>query len=73
MADRLLEVAWVSLVAGVGITAIFSLVIHWAARSTEERRAGRDGAATRYVALSLIALALFFAAVLLALQIMLSK
>jgi hypothetical protein len=73
MADRLLEVVWVSLVAGVGITTIFALVIGWAARSTEERRLGRDRAAAGYVALSLFALALFFTGVVLGVRIMLSK
>jgi hypothetical protein len=71
--DRLLEVVWVSLVAGVGITTIFSLVIRWAARSTEERRAGHDAAAAGYVALSLVALAIFFTGVVLGVRIMLTK
>jgi hypothetical protein len=73
VAERLLQVVWVSLAAGVGVTTIFSLVIRWAARSTEERRGGRDRVAAGYVALSLVAFAVFLAGVVLGVEIMLSK
>ncbi len=46
------QVIWVSVVAGVGISALFSLVILGGARAGDARRAGRDGAALGYVALA---------------------
>ena len=39
------QVIWVSLLAGVGISALFSLVILGAARAGDARRAGRGGIA----------------------------
>jgi hypothetical protein len=71
--DQLLEVVWVSLVAGVGVTAVFSLVILGGARSEEARRAGRDGAAMAYAALTALAFAAFAAIVVVGVIIMLRK
>lgn len=72
-ADQLLEVVWVSLVAGVGVTIAFSLVILGGARSDEARRTGRAGAATVYAALAALAFAAFAAAVVIGVIIMLRK
>jgi hypothetical protein len=69
----LLEVVWVSLVAGVGITLTFSLVVLGGGRSAEARRTGRDRVAGGYVALATLAFVLFAAGVAYGVQIMLSK
>jgi hypothetical protein len=71
--SQLGEVVWVSLVAGVGITTIFALVIRWSASFEAARRDGRDGAATLYAGLSVLALLVFFAGVVLGVRIMLKK
>ena len=72
-AAGLLEVIWVSLVAGIGITTVFSLVVLGGARSAEARRGGRTRAATGYAVLAALAFALFALGVAFGVQIMLSK
>jgi MFS superfamily sulfate permease-like transporter len=72
-AGQLFEVVWVSLLAGVGVTAAFSLVVLGGARSSEARRAGNSGAATAYAALAITMFALFAAGVVFGVHIMLSK
>jgi hypothetical protein len=67
------QVVWVSLLAGVGISALFSFVILGAARAGEMRRAGRDGAAFTYAALAALAFALFAVGVVLGVQAMVNK
>jgi hypothetical protein len=67
------QVIWVSLLAGVGISALFSLVILGGTRATDARRAGRAGAATVYAGLALLAFLLFAGGVTLGVQAMLSK
>jgi hypothetical protein len=71
--SQLLEVVWVSLGAGVAITAIFSLIIRWSASFEAARRDGRDGAAALYAGLSVLGLALFAVGVVLGVRIMLKK
>jgi hypothetical protein len=71
--SELVEVVWVSLAAGIGVTLLFSVVVLGSAKSTECRRAGRDGAATVYAGLAFAAFAAFAAVVVLGVQIMLSK
>jgi hypothetical protein len=67
------QVVWVSLLAGVGISALFSFVILGAARAGEMRRGGRDGAALAYAALAALAFALFAVGVVLGVQAMVNK
>jgi hypothetical protein len=67
------QVVWVSLLAGVGISALFSFVILGAARADDARRNGRDGAALVYAGLGLLAFAVFAAGVVLGVQAMLEK
>ena len=62
------QVVWVSLLAGVGISALFSFVILGAARAGEMRRAGRGRPAFAYAALAALAFALFAAGVVLGVQ-----
>ena len=71
--SALLEVVWVSLVAGVGVTAMFSLVVLGSARSAEARRSGRAAAAWGYGSLATLALLVFAAGVIFGVQVMLSK
>jgi hypothetical protein len=70
---QLVEVIWVSVLAGVGITAAFSFVVLGTGRSAEARRAGRSGAAMAYGAFALLFLLVFAAAIVIGVQIMLSK
>ena len=67
------QVIWVSLAAGVGISALFSLVILAGARAGDARRAGQDGAAMAYAALGLVAFLLFAVGVVLGVQTMVTK
>jgi hypothetical protein len=69
----LIEVVWVSLVAGIGVTAMFSLVILASARATEHGRAGRGGTALGFAALAVLALCAFGAGIALGVQVMLQK
>jgi hypothetical protein len=52
------KVVWVSLVAGVGVTAVFSFAVLGAARASDSRRARRPRVAVAYTAFSLLCLAL---------------
>jgi len=70
---QIFEVIWVSLVAGVGITVAYSLVVFGTGRSAQARRHGRGGAAIAYGGLALAFFVVFAAAIVLAVQIMLSK
>jgi hypothetical protein len=46
--DALLQVIWVSLVAGVGVTAAWGFALLGATRSLESGRDGRTGGAVAY-------------------------
>jgi hypothetical protein len=72
-AGDILEVVWVSLFASVFVSVAFSFVVLGMARSAEAARSGRGTAAIAYAGLALIAFALFAAAVVIGVQIMLSK
>jgi hypothetical protein len=69
----LLQVVWVSLVAGVGISALFSLVILGAARAGDARRVGNGGAAVGYALVALLAFLAFAVGVVLGVQTMITK
>jgi hypothetical protein len=72
-AGDIFEVVWVSLLAAVVVSITFSLVVLGMARSTEAARGSRGTVAVAYAGLALIAFAAFAAAVVLGVQIMLSK
>ena len=72
-AGDILEVIWVSIVAGVLVTAAFSFVVLGSARSAEARRGGDGRGAILYGTLAAVAMLGFLALVAVALQIMLSK
>jgi hypothetical protein len=70
---KLFQAAWTSLVAAVGVTIVFSLLVVGAARSSEHGRAGRRAAAGAYGVLATIALAGCLAAVALGIIVMTTK
>jgi hypothetical protein len=67
------QVVWVSLVAGVGVSALFSFVIVGSAKASEARRTGRDRAALGYSALAVLAFAVFAVGVVFGVKVMLTK
>ena len=69
----LFQVVWVSLLAGVGISAFFSLVILGSAKAGDARRAGQGGAAAAYLALAVVAFVVFAVGVALGVQTMIEK
>jgi hypothetical protein len=71
--DSLLQVIWVSIVAGLGLTLVFSLAIASGARAGQARRSGAGAAAIAwYVCTGLCGL-LCGAAVVIGVLVMLSK
>jgi hypothetical protein len=69
----LLEVVWVSLLAGVVVSVLFSFVVLFAARSLESQRSGAGGAAMAYGTLALVFMAAFGVVVGYGVHIMLTK
>ncbi|HZB76973.1 MAG TPA: hypothetical protein VE526_12160 [Solirubrobacteraceae bacterium] len=67
------QVIWVSFVAGVAVSTLFSLVILAGARASEARRGGRDGAAAAFAVLAGLAFVLFAGGVVVGVQVMLTK
>jgi hypothetical protein len=67
------QVIWVSALEGVGISALFSLVILGGSRAGDARRAGQGGAAAAFAALAVVAFLLFAAGVVLGVQVMVTK
>jgi hypothetical protein len=53
----LLQLVYVSLIAGVGICVVYAIAVVGITRSHEHRRAGRRGASALYAALATVALA----------------
>jgi hypothetical protein len=70
---QLFEVIWVSLVAGIGITAAYSFVVLGTGRSAEARRSGQTGAAIAYGLLAAVFLILVAGSFVFAIKIMLTK
>jgi hypothetical protein len=71
--DKLLEVVWVSMLAGIGVTGVYSLIIYGGSRAAEARRAGAGGAATLYGALAVAAVLVFAGGLIFGVAIILSK
>jgi hypothetical protein len=69
----LFTVLWSSLLAGVGVTVLFSFVILGWSRAAEARRDGRGGEATAFMSLAVMALLVFVASVAFGVTIMLRK
>ena len=72
-AGDIFEVVWVSLAAAVIVSTTYSFVVLGMARSTEAARRGDGTAAVAYAGLAVVAFGIFAAAVVLGVQIMLSK
>ena len=70
---QLFEVAGVSLLAGVAVTALFSLIVLFGARSADAQRNGRGAFAMLFAALAVVSFVVFAVGVGLGVQIMLSK
>jgi hypothetical protein len=71
--SQLAEVVYVSLLAGVGITTAYSLVVFGTGRYMEARRTGRGAAAVAYAGLAAVFLVVFAAAIVLGVRVMLLK
>ena len=67
------QVIWVSLVAGVGISTLFSIVIAGGVRAADARRAGDGSAAFGYALLAVVAFLLFAAGVAFGVHVMVTK
>jgi len=67
------QVIWVSFVAGLGISVLFSLVILGSARATDSRRDGHGAAAAVWAALAAVAFVLFAGGVVLGVQEMITR
>jgi hypothetical protein len=72
-AGDILEVIWVSLLAGIVVTIAYSLVILGGARWAEARRSGTSIAAIAWAGLAMVALVAFAGTVVFGVHIMLSK
>jgi hypothetical protein len=67
------QVVWVSLVAGVGVSVLFSLVIFGADKAGDARREGQEGQALAYGTLAVVAMVVFSVAVVVGVIVMLRK
>ena len=67
----LLEVIWVSLLAGIGVSMLFAIVVFGTSRAAEARRDGANP--TAYGALAFVSLVAFLGAVAFALTVILNK
>jgi thiol:disulfide interchange protein len=67
------QVIWVSIVAGVGVTVLFAIVIHSADKAGDARRQGQEGTAVAYGALAVAALIVFLGVTVFGVIVMLRK
>jgi hypothetical protein len=72
-ASELFEVVWVSLVAGVAVNVLFSLVVRLSSRSVDARRSGGSAASVIYAGLAVLTFAVFAGLVIYGVNVMLSK
>ena len=70
---KLLELVWVSMLAGVAVAVTFSLVIIGLARAEDCRQNRRGGSATAYAALSAFATVLFLGGVAFGISVIAAK
>jgi hypothetical protein len=68
--DALLQVIWVSLVAGVGLTAAWGVALLGSTRAVETGRSGRPAEAALYAILGVVALAAVLGAIVFAIVIL---
>ena len=72
-AGQLGQVVWVSTVAGILVTLLFSLVVLFGARSAEHQRSGRSAHAAVHGTVALLFMIAFGALVIYGVHVMLSK
>ncbi|MEA2373626.1 MAG: hypothetical protein QOD53_89 [Thermoleophilaceae bacterium] len=71
--DKIFQVVWASLGAGVALAVAFSVAVAGATRFTEERRAGSPARAAAFGVLGAVGLAVCAAAVVLGIVVMTTK
>jgi Na+/H+-dicarboxylate symporter len=71
--DALLEVIWVSIAAGIGLTAIYGVAIVGASRAVDSSRYGQLAGAVFYGALGLLALGVVVVAIVLGIETLADK
>ena len=71
--EKLLETIEAAVIAGLGISIAFSLVIYGFAKASEHRAGSRPATATAHLALGFLALVVCAAGVAFGLSVMLSK
>jgi hypothetical protein len=67
------QVVWVSAVAGIGVTVLFSLAIFYFGKAGEARRSGHAQFAVAFGTLAILALVVFAVAVVVGVTVMLKK
>jgi len=67
------QVIWVSLVATISATVLYSAAIYGFGKATEARRAGEGLAGAAYVALAVVSLVVFLGFVVIGVTVMLHK
>ena len=67
------QVVWVSAVAGVSVTVLYSVAIFSLGKAGEARRSGQGGASAAYGALAVVALVVFVGSVVVGVAVMLKK
>jgi hypothetical protein len=70
---RLVELVWASVVAGVAVAVVFSLVIIGVTRASDCRNNRRAGPASAYVALSAVSTLLFLGGVVFGISVIAAK
>jgi hypothetical protein len=68
--DAILEVIWVSLLAGVGVTAAWAFALLGSTRAIETGREGRAGEAAIYAIVGIVGLATVIASIVFGIVIM---
>ena len=71
--SKLLQVIWVSLIAGIGVTLVYSLIIFGGARAADARRDKAAGPAAAYGAMTAVALLVFLGGLVFGVAIILNK
>jgi hypothetical protein len=71
--DALLQVVWVSLLAGIGVTLTFAIAIYGATRALDLSRDGRLAEAGMFAAVAAVALLAVGAAVVFGIVVMADK
>jgi Na+/H+-dicarboxylate symporter len=70
---KLGELVWAAAVASIVVSILFSTLIVGVTRASDHRRAGRDGAATAYIALATFAALAFAATCVFGVSVIVSK